>query len=158
MNTRSWGLLLLSLLLLCAAPLATAGPLRSYERAVQKGKTEKLVAGLHHKRSYARELAARKLARMTPDDTVTHALQDCVSSERERGYVRAACAGTLERWRVKESIPAMISAMSKLDPESRYWMAEAMHILNTPEARAYIEGLRNDQDLFLSTAAREWGL
>lgn len=149
-------LLLAGALLL--APTADAGPARAIPQLAAKQKTDKLVKLLEHKKGYARELAARQLSQVSPTDRGKGALQACVENRDEFGYVRAACAFTLSRWKVKSADKAIIDAMEdgKVDPESRYWMAEALHALNTKAARNHLASLQSDSDIYLSASAREW--
>lgn len=146
--------LLVSALLL--APAAWAGPVRGLTTAGARGKADRLVRALDHKHGFARELAARKLAGLEPTDGGRTALIACVERDDERGYVRAACAFALSRWGVAEADQVIIDAMAEVDPESRYWMAEALHTLGTGPARAHLASLQSDPDLYLAASAREW--
>ena len=140
--------LLLTLLL---AP-AQAGPARS----LQDAKPEKLVKALDHKSGYAREIAARNLSGVEPFLGGKTRLRACVEDRQELGYVRAACAFTLSRWGDEDSVSRIVAAMEEVKSESRYWMAEALHVLDTRDARSHLRSLTSDADLYLSTSAREW--
>jgi HEAT repeat protein len=147
-------LLLATALLL--APSAEAGPVRGLPKAAAKAKTETLIKALDHKKGYARELAARQLSRLKPTGEGTSALTACVENGNEKGYVRAACAFTLSRWGAKDADKSIINAMEQVDPESRYWMAEALHELDTKAARGHLASLQSDSDIYLAASAREW--
>ena len=135
---------------------AWAGPVRGLVKAGATSNAKALEKGLTHKKSYARELAARQLARLQPTDSATALLTACVKSSAERGYVRAACASTLAKWGVKSADEAIIAAIAEAPPDAKYWLAEALHRLDTPAGRSHIVGLQSDMDVFLATSAREW--
>jgi hypothetical protein len=144
---------------LLAAPIAlpaAAGPLRKLPQAAARGQADALVDALAHPKAYARELAARQLARLPRDAAAEEALLACVGRRDERGFVRAACAFTLSRWKVKDADGPIAAALPEVDAESRYWMAEALHHLDTRAARAAVAGLQADPDLYISASAREW--
>jgi HEAT repeat protein len=143
-------------LLLIGALSAHAGPVGSIRRAEAKGKADALTQKLDHRSGYAREMAARALASIQPAPEATEALLACLSDPEELGFVRSACASTLASWKVKEAAPAMIQALSEVKGDDRYWMAEALHRLRSPEGRPVLAGLVDDSDIFLSASAREW--
>ena len=67
-----------AILTVVSAP-AWAGPVRSYVNAGTTANTKVLEKGLTHKKSYARELAARQLGRLQPSEGATTLLTACVS-------------------------------------------------------------------------------
>ncbi len=142
------------LAVVCAS--AWAGPLRRTTKATHGADAKVLMGQLGHKHAWVRELAAQGLATTPASEPAVEALQACLDNSDERGFVRAACAGTLGRWGVADAIPAMATALTEVDPESRYWVASALHVLHHPDAQAIVEDLRADGDLLLAAAAREW--
>lgn len=135
---------------------AEGSALRTLQRASAREDARALLKAMDHKSSYARELAARSLGALPPSAGGTAALTDCLGAAGEQGYVRATCANTLAIWQIAAAAPDMIAAMAEVDAESRYWIAHALHVLNTPTARAHLASLTGDADLFLATSAREW--
>jgi hypothetical protein len=143
-------------LLLIWALCAHAGAVGAIRRAEAKGNADALTQKLDHRSGYAREMAARALASAQPSPKAQEALLACLSKPTELGFVRSACASTLATWKVKDSAPAMIRALSEVKGDDRYWMAEALHRLRSPEGRPVLAGLVDDSDIFLSASAREW--
>ena len=105
------------LLPVLALPTAQAGPLRALPKAGERGKVEKLVRGLDHKRSYARALAAEELAALQPSPAGVDRLLTCVADGDERDWVRSACATALGSWRVDGAVETNRSA-SAVSPAS----------------------------------------
>jgi HEAT repeat protein len=149
---KSW------LLIVCVffLPAAWAGPTRAIQKAGESGNRDRLLSALNHDSGFVREQAARALARLPSDSNSIAALLSCLQAESERGYVRAACAQSLASYQARETDGAMISAMAQVDPESRYWIADALARLRTQNGQAHLAGLTSDPDLYLSTSAREW--
>lgn len=141
---------------LCRGPTAQAGPYKAIAAAEARGKISVLERHLLGSRAWARERAAAALGRLPAQPALVPALLACLSSEAERGYVRAACAGALGAWRAPELAAAAAGALPQLDPEARYWVAEALHRLGGPEAKAELRALHDDPDLYVARAAREW--
>ena len=130
------------------------------ENAIQNQNTIRLIDTLQNgKHSYLRERAARGLRKISPKKTIQdaeHALVQCLSSSYEQGFVRAECALTLGSWENPNAADLIIDAMKEVDVESRYWMAYALKSLPQPAARAQLNALRNDSDLFLASSVKEW--
>ena len=109
--------------------------------------------------SYIRERAAEGLRQVPFDKAQSNAvpvLRQCVGNSAEKGFVRAQCAVTLGKWGVDEATGDIITALTQVDEESRYWLAVALRGLSTPEAKAQLQELSNDPDVYLSTSVRQW--
>ena len=130
------------------------------ERAIQNHDVVFLIDNLQNgKPSYVREYSARGLGMVAPTEGVNKALiplQKCLSNSLEYAFVRKACALTLAKWSDQNSIPLIIAAMEQVDPESRYWMAYALSVLDVPQAQSQLQSLRNDVDPLLSLSVRQW--
>ncbi len=150
------GLLALALGSGLAPAPAQAGPLRAVLRAADEADDDALVGFLDHKRAYVREQAARALAGRPARPAALPPLRACVGDSTAPGWLRAACAAPLGRWGDAEAVPIIELALAEVDPESRYWLAEALHQMQHPEARAVLQGLRGTDELLLSTALHAW--
>lgn len=146
--------LLLGLALLC--PSAEAGPYRAVRRAGAEADGARLLRFLGHSRAYVREHAALGMRPLPPTEPARAALRACLQSADERDWVRAACGGTLARWGDTGAVSDLVTALDQVDPEARYWLAEALSHLDHPEARATLIDLQGSEDLLLATAARQW--
>lgn len=109
--------------------------------------------------SYIRERAAegmRQVPAYQGKAVAVPALRQCVRNSQEKGYVRAQCALTLGGWGIDAATDDIISSLAEVDEESRYWIAVALRGLSTPQARAQLQELANDADVYLATSVRQW--
>ena len=130
------------------------------ENAIHNQNTVRLIDTLQNaQHSYLRERAAKGLRKISPKKNIPDAesiLIKCISSSYERDFVRTQCAQTLGAWEHPQAAELIVAAMPQVDTESRYWMAYTLSSLSQPAARAQLHALRNDSDLFLATAVKEW--
>lgn len=129
------------------------------DRAIAAQDGTRLYTLMRAPKSYVRQRTARALRRLTREQAGILILErtlECVEDRKEADVVRAECARTLAHWGVDEAAPAIVASLQDLDGDARYWAASALKDLRSPEARAELYRLRDDVDLFLSTAARQW--
>ena len=149
------------MILLLVGCAATVGPnLLTIQSAIQGKDVEKLVLFLEQGEfSYIRERAAEGLRQIPMEEGKKYALpslRKCIQNQSEKGYVRAQCGLTLGGWGIDDAAQDIIEALDQVDDESRYWLAVALRGLSTPDAKAQLQELTDDPDVYLSTSVRQW--